>query len=127
MTHQDSIQSIILSYADKVTEQDIWNTYNRVLANEAAITQGMKVLVQYAKENMATAKDILEFYLSDEFTSDNRADLFQIVDKLKHSNPDANVYGYAKDYLEGMVREYLEQHHYVQKTDCPSFNPCVGH
>ena len=121
----DSIKSIVLSYADKVTNADIWNTYNTVLANEEAMSTGMTVLKQYAKENMAAAKEIMMEWLSEDFTTENQADLQQVVDKMKTNNPE--VYSYIKSYLEGMVKEYLKNHKYVTNEDCPSVNICPGH
>lgn len=122
MTHQDSIKSIILSYADKVTEEDIWNTYNTVINNYDAIKQGTDVLVRYAEDNMESALEIMKYYLY-EFTPENQDDLQEVVVKLKANTP---VYNTIKEYLQGMVREYLEDNEYVKKTDCPEVNICTG-
>lgn len=121
MTHSDSIKSIILSYAPRVTNADIWNTYNTVQRNTVAMSNGMKVLKQYAKDNMAAAKEIMMSYLGEDFTDEDRADLQQAVDKLKTNT---EVYTLAKAYLEGLVKEYLEKNKYVRKTDCPDVHIC---
>ena len=83
---------------------------------------GMKVLKQYAKENMASAKEIMMYYLSEEFTAENQADLQQAVDKMKNNNTE--LYELIKQYLEVMVQEYLDNNNYVRKTDCPDFQIC---
>ena len=121
MSHQDKITEIILSYAPRVDSADIWHTYNTVKGNEVAMSNGMNVLKQYAKENMSAAKEIMKYYLSEEFTADDQADLQQFVDKLKTNT---EVYTLAKTYLEALVKEYLEENNYIQKTDCPDFNIC---
>ena len=122
MSHQDKITEIVLSYAPRVDSADIWHTYNTVKGNEVAMHNGMNVLKQYAKENMDAAKEIMMHYLSEEFTAENQADLQQAVDKMKNNN--AEVYELFKTYLEVMVQEYLEDNHYVRKTDCPDFQIC---
>ena len=122
MSHQDKITEIILSYAPRVDSADIWHTYNTVKGNEVAMHNGMEVLKQYAKDNMAAAKEIMMHYLSEEFTAENQADLQQAVNKMKNNNTE--VYELFKTYLEVMVKEYLEDNHYVRKTDCPDFQIC---
>lgn len=124
MSHQDKITEIILSYAPRVDSADIWHTYNTVKGNEVAMHNGMNVLKQYAKENMDAAKEIAKFYLSDEFTAENQADLQQAVEKLRNNT---EVYTYVKAYLESLVKEYLEENNYVRKTDCPELNICTQH
>lgn len=122
MSHQDKITEIIQSYAPRVDSADIWHTYNTVRENEVAMQNGMKVLKQYAKENMASAKEIMMYYLSEEFTAENQADLQQAVDKMKNNNTE--LYELIKQYLEVMVQEYLDNNNYVRKTDCPDFQIC---
>ena len=98
--------------------------YNTVRGNDTAYDNGVKVLKQYAKENMASAKEIMMSYLSEEFTPEDQADLQEVVTHLKQ-NSDSEVYSTIKLYLETLVQEYLDKNHYLKKSDdCPDFNIC---
>ena len=123
MSHHADIKEIILSYAPRVDSADIWHTYNTVRGNDTAYDNGVKVLKQYAMENMSSAKEIMKSYLSpEEFTAEDQVYLQRFVDKLKANT---EVYTLAKEYLEILVEEYLEKHHYLKKSDdCPDFNIC---
>lgn len=120
MSHHEKIKEIVLSYAPRVTAENIYSTYNTVTANTAAYNKGVEVMSDFAKENMNVALEMALYYI-EHYTSDYDADVNSLVNKIK-ANTD--VYPYIKQFVEDTFEEYLDNHGYVRKSDCPEFDIC---
>lgn len=124
MTHHDTIKSIILSYAPRITAQDIYNTQSTVLANSAAYNRGVQVMKEFAKEHLDDALEMAQYYI-DNYTEDYNEALNSLVAKIEQND---DLYPYIKKFFERTFKEYLDEHHYISIEDCPSVNPCtLGH
>lgn len=120
MSHMEEIRQIIVSYSDKVTPTDIWNTNNTILANTEAYNRGVAVLTEYAKEHLDDAVEMALYYI-EHYTAEYNAAVESFVEKVKAND---DLYPYIKTFVEDTFDEYLEEHGYVRKTDCPSFDIC---
>ena len=124
MTHHDTIKSIILSYAPRITAQDIYNTQSTVLANSAAYNRGVQVMKEFAKDHLEDALEMAQYYI-DNYTEEYNEALNSLVAKVEQND---NLYPYIKKFFERTFKEYLDEHHYITIEDCPSVNPCtLGH
>lgn len=120
MNHNAEIKDIIWSYADKVDSADIWHTYNTVRNNTAAYDTGVAVMKDFAMNNMEAALQSAQEYIEN-YTSDYNAAVESLVAKIK-ANPE--LYPYIKKFVERTFEEYLEDHGYVNTTDCPEYDIC---
>lgn len=123
MSHQAEIKDIILSYSDKVTGSDIWHTHDVVIANTEAYNEGVAVMKEYAMENMDAALEMALYYINN-YTSDYNEAITSLVNKIKANS---DLYPYVETFIEDTFEEYLQNHHYIQQSDCPDVNVCSGH
>ena len=124
MSHQEKIKEIILSYAPRITASNIYTTANTVQANTAAYNKGVQVMKEFAMENMDAALEVAKYYI-EHYTEEYNADVNSLVNKVEENE---DLFPYIKSFFESTFKEYLDEHHYIQQSDCPDFNPCtIGH
>lgn len=124
MSHKEKIKEIVLSYAPRITASNIYTTANTVMANTAAYNKGVEVMKEFAMENMDAALEVAKYYI-EHYTEEYNADVNSLVNKIEENE---DLYPYIKSFFESTFKEYLDEHHYIQQSDCPDFNPCsIGH
>lgn len=120
MSHKEKIKEIVLSYAPRITAENINSTYNTVVANSAAYNKGVEVMSGFAKENMDVALEMALYYI-EHYTADYNADVNSLVEKIKANT---EIYPYIEKFVEDTFEEYLDQHGYIKNSDCPEFDIC---
>ena len=120
MSHKEAVKEIVLSYAPRITAENINSTYNTVVANTAAYNKGVEVMSEFAKENMDVALEMALYYI-EHYTAEYDNDVNSLVNKIKANS---DIYPYIETFVEETFEEYLEEHGYVKKTDCPDFDIC---
>ena len=120
MSHKEKIKEIVLSYAPRITAGNINATANIVINNTAVYNKGVEVMKEFAMENMEAALEMALYYI-EHYTADYNADVNSLVNKIK-ANPD--LYPYIETFVEDTFEEYLDEHGYIKKTDCPEFDIC---
>lgn len=124
MSHHEKIKEIILSYAPRITASNIYTTANLIQANTTVYNKGVEVMKEFAMENMDAALEVAKYYI-DHYTEEYNADVNSLVNKVEENE---DLYPYIKSFFESTFKEYLDEHHYIQQSDCPDFNPCsIGH
>lgn len=121
MSHKDTITSIVLSYAPRITRQNIMSTSATVQRNTAAYEEGVRVMKEFAKEHLEDALECAREYIIN-YTADYNDELESLVNKVENSEL---LYPYIKAFFESTFKEYLDENHYIKKSDCPEFNPCA--
>lgn len=120
MSHKEKIKEIVLSYAPRITASNIYTTASTVQANTAAYNKGVEVMKEFAMENMDAALEVAKYYI-EHYTEEYNADVNSLVNKIEENE---DLYPYIKSFFESTFKEYLDDHHYIQQSDCPDFNPC---
>ena len=120
MNHKEKIKEIVLSYAPRITAENVNSAANTVMANTAAYNKGVEVMTEFAKENMAAALEMALYYI-EHYTADYNDEVNSLVDKIKAND---DLYPYIETFVEDTFEEYLQDHGYVKKTDCPEFDIC---
>lgn len=120
MYHMEEIRQIIVSYSDKVTPADIWNTNNTIIANTEAYERGVEILKEYAEEHMEDALEMALYYI-EHYTSEYDEAVGEWIEVVKAND---DLYPYLKTFFESTFEEYLHTNGYIQTTDCPDFEIC---
>lgn len=120
MSHKEKIKEIVLSYAPRITASNINTTYSTIMANTAAYNKGVQVLKEFAKENVDAAIEIAQYYIQN-YSAEYNEELQSLVNKIQSN---VNIDPYIRTFLNTTFDEYFENHPYLQKTDCDSFDPC---
>ena len=120
MSHKEKIKEIVLSYAPRITASNVNTTASTIMANTAAYNKGVEVMKEFAMENLEAALEVAQYYI-EHYTSEYNEAINSLVEKVEQND---DLYPYIKSFFESTFKEYLDEHHYIQQSDCPDFDPC---
>lgn len=122
--HKEEAKAGFLYFLARTTAEDVQATYNTVVSNTEAVERGDTLAVQYAKAHMNDAKEIA-LYAIEHYTIAN--DEHYVDEFIATVKANTGLYNVAKAYMEDIFEEYLEQHHYIRKSECTGIDPCTIH
>ena len=122
--HKDEAKAGFLYYLDHTTAGEIQATYDAMVANTAAFEKGVDVMVDYAEHHMDEAIEIALYFINNYTTAEDGGYVNDFISTLKANT---EVYDVVKAYLEDIFKEYLDNHHFIQATDCTTVDPCTIH
>ena len=117
-TQMDVAREIFHYYLDHVNSEDVWDTYNKLMANTTAKEAVRSVIIDFIKNHKDDALEVLEYY-AEHVTTEDLQDLFH---QFEH-NPtlQAAIRAVVATELEG----YLTTNHYVSTASCSTVEICA--
>lgn len=122
--HKDYAKDVLLHYVDVMTADNVQSTYDHAINNTAAYEQGRILSIAYMENHMQDVIDIAEYFITNYTIAEDEHYIDDFVAKVKANT---EVYPKVKAYFEDIFKEYLDDHHYIQKKDCTVVDPCTIH
>lgn len=122
--HKDYAKDVLLHYIDVMTADNVQSTYDHAINNTNAYEQGRILTIQYMENHMQDVIDIAAYFINNYTIAEDEHYVDDFVAKVKANT---EVYPKVKAYFEDIFKEYLDDHHYIQKADCTDVDPCTIH
>lgn len=122
--HKDIAKDVLLHYVDVMTAENVQSTYDNAINNTNAYERGRVLSIEYMKNHMQDVIDIAAYFINNYTIAEDEHYVEDFVAKVKANT---EVYSKVKAYFEDIFKEYLDDHHYIQKADCTDVDPCTIH
>ena len=122
--HKDIAKDVLLHYVDVMTAENVQSTYDNAVNNTNAYESGRILSIEYMKSHMQDVIDIAAYFINNYTIAEDEHYVEDFVAKVKANT---EVYPKVKAYFEDIFKEYLDDHHYIQKADCTDVDPCTIH